>query len=208
MSEVNSPSIHAIVLAAGLSSRFGPQNKLIQPSTEPSQTIIEKSISEIEQSKIDKVTVVLGYQFSELNTLIKSSNVEIVHNSQYQKGMVTSIIKGMETDQLSDVFMICQGDQPYLMAKDYNELIDFYTPYYNQNPKCFTRPIMDEHRIGNPVLLPIYFKDLINSSDNLDSCKSVLSRYSQYFKPFSTINKSYFLDIDWIQDYSSYLENT
>src|SRR4051812_30983807 len=99
--------VTAIVLAAGLSKRMGSINKLLLQYK--GKTIIETTLINILASKIDEVIVVTGHEEEKVQAAIQHLPVTIIHNSDYAKGMTTSIQIGIKHAKESG-YMICLGD--------------------------------------------------------------------------------------------------
>jgi molybdenum cofactor cytidylyltransferase len=151
--------IAAIVLAAGLSKRYGPENKLL--SLIDGVPMIRKVVVEIDRSKVDLVLVVTGYQ-SELieDILVGVDKVQLVYNDHYEEGMSTSIVKGAQDLHQMDGCMICLGDLPHLTANDYDRLIEVFNA-----KKATNRIIIPTFRgkRGHPVVFgQSFFDDLKN----------------------------------------------
>ena len=197
--------IEAIVLAAGLSSRMGEQNKLMLPFQ--GKSILQHAIDVLLTAKIDPVTVVTGHEQEKIHSLLANRKVSFVHNKRYQEGQLTSIQKGLS--QLSPsctAFFICLSDMPLLTAVDYDALIDTY------NTTGISEPIVVPHnseRAGNPKLFDIHYKKEILSLDTLkhQGAKGILKRYVDNLVYYSTNNLGFFLDVDTPSAYQELLDS-
>lgn len=102
-----------IVTAAGLSTRF-PPNKLLHQLD--GESIICKTIKSL-RGKWEIITVI-GYMAPELSDhLNRCSDLEITicHNSEYQKGLSSSIRLGMQTaGPERDYYAFVPGDKPFI----------------------------------------------------------------------------------------------
>ena len=92
----------AIVLAAGKSSRMGSNKLLLKLNEKP---VIEHIL--------DKLTgfetiVVTGHLSEEITDIIKSCGAKIVHNPDYESGMITSFQAGLRAtpNEIDAAFMV------------------------------------------------------------------------------------------------------
>ncbi|MBK8503462.1 MAG: nucleotidyltransferase family protein [Saprospiraceae bacterium] len=117
--------IAAIVLAAGLSKRYGKENKLLRLID--GVPMIRRVVESICRSKVREVLVVTGYQTAVIEEMLAGlDKVQFVHNDDYEKGMSTSMRKGVKDLGQIDGCMICLGDLPHLTTNDYDRLIEVF----------------------------------------------------------------------------------
>ena len=82
----------AIVLAAGLSKRFGAGNKLLHPLG--SETLLRRVLRAFEFVEVGRVVVVLGHEAELVRRSLTGVSVETVFNSRYAEGMGSSLACG------------------------------------------------------------------------------------------------------------------
>ena len=70
--------ISAIVLAAGLSTRMGKENKLLLPFG--NKTLIEHQVHVLLQTKVSEVIVVVGHEAGLLIDVLKEKPIRLVKN--------------------------------------------------------------------------------------------------------------------------------
>ena len=153
----NKSIIKKIVLAAGLSNRYGKKNKLSQYiNNKPViNHLIDKLLSIYDPSEL---LIVIGYEHKTIINLINNPKIEFIYNHDYKKGIGTSISAGVRELEITiKGVMIIPADMPIISTKD---LIKLQNKFLELNcskvvfPKC-------QSKIGNPVLLPrTYFKIL------------------------------------------------
>ncbi|MCH8321530.1 MAG: nucleotidyltransferase family protein [Proteobacteria bacterium] len=137
----------AIVLASGVSKRFGPGNKLIMSLS--GKSIIEKTVERLEQSNIDEITTVIGYQGQLVRRALKNHNTTFIENPDYSKGMGTSIHAGiLSLERDVEAALIVLGDMPFVDPETVNLLL---RAHENKNEKLIFVPTYNGKR-GNPVL--------------------------------------------------------
>jgi molybdenum cofactor cytidylyltransferase len=107
----------AIILAAGMSKRFGTDNKLLYEIN--GQTMIRNIVSKLQGSKVfEKVVVVLGYEAKKILEDIAEFKVESVFCPTYAEGMAESIKCGLSAIKDYDVALFVPADMPYLQLVD------------------------------------------------------------------------------------------
>ncbi|MBT4986595.1 MAG: nucleotidyltransferase family protein [Proteobacteria bacterium] len=161
---MQSPRIDALVLAAGRSLRAGGSNKLLLPWQD--KFVVEHAVDAVLLSHVTTVHVVSGHDHSSLQAVLKSRNLNWIHNSHYQNGISSSISAGVR--QLSadvDGVLLCLGDMPWVSEQQINEVIEGFQPD-SVRVACFGK------RRGHPALFPrAWFKKLMQlSGDDLARC--------------------------------------
>ena len=145
--------VAGIILAAGGSTRMGGQNKLLQMVDGTS--LVQKVVRSALNSNIESVYVILGYQAALIRQCISNKSVNWVENSDWSRGMASSIKSGIEalnTDY--DGAMILLGDMPFIEPITINQLLALY------QKKKIVVPVKNG-RQGNPVLFSSsFFADL------------------------------------------------
>lgn len=124
---LDSTTIAGIVLAAGTSSRFGDQNKLLADIN--GKTVLTQSVQNIIGSKVDIVYVVTGSEHHRVQNAIDHLNVQTITNDAYEKGQASSIragIRAVRQHASMDAVLISLGDMPYVSSSTINRLIATY----------------------------------------------------------------------------------
>jgi len=128
---LSTPTIAAIILAAGRSSRMQEgHHKLLLPLGK--QSVIAHVVAVTHASQAHSLLVVTGYRSDELHASLAeyASSLTFVENLQYREGMSTSIRAGIRALQASPLFetiegaLIVLGDQPLITSPMLNTLID------------------------------------------------------------------------------------
>ena len=86
------PTLHAIVLAAGASTRFGSPKQLVRIEGRP---MLHAVVSRAVEVAGHSVTVVLGAHAPELTPLLRHTPASVIVNRDWQEGMGSSIRTGM-----------------------------------------------------------------------------------------------------------------
>ncbi len=115
--------ISAIVLAAGMSTRMGRDNKMLyQVEGIP---MIEHVMEALLPTHFDEIIVVLGHEAQLVRTAIPvHEKVRCITNARYPLGMSTSIKQGVDhLDKNSTHCAIILGDMPFIKTSHFDLLI-------------------------------------------------------------------------------------
>lgn len=189
--------ISAIVLAAGTSSRMEGKNKLLLPL--PGKTPVEIVVEHILASGINDVIVVTGYKARTIQSLLQHLPVRFIHNPVYEKGMTSSIQKGVSVAK-GNGYMICLSDMPFVTSVDYRLLKESMEDACRNDNKCICVPVYKNSQ-GNPVVFSSFYKDLIMQHEYNGGCKKIVEAYVKHVNRVEVNNENIFIDIDTPEDY-------
>jgi molybdenum cofactor cytidylyltransferase len=125
--------ITAIVLAAGTSSRYGAENKLLQPFDGGS--VVRTVVQCMREGGLAHVIVVTGHQAAEIRAALAGTDVTFAHNARYQTGeQVSSVKAGLAAASTlaaaaalgATAALIMLGDMPLLPAAIVRRIIRAY----------------------------------------------------------------------------------
>jgi len=193
--------IAGLLLAAGESKRFRPENKLLYKIDGVS--VIEHLLKAFLQSKIDNITIVVGYQkievINQTKKLVDSSNIPInfVENQEFRKGgMSSSIIKGMQTVNNTEAVLITPADIPFIPTNVINALID----HFNGNKPKIIIPTCDQRK-GHPILISsVLYPEVLAISEELRGLKEITTKFEDQIEYLPTDTKGIIRDIDTKED--------
>lgn len=118
--ESDSGSLHAVVLAAGASTRFGSAKQLVRIGDRPLLSLIAGRTSEVVGQAL---LVVLGAKAAELTPLLKHSPGSVVVNRDWREGLASSIRAGIARLPPSCAgAMLVLADQACVTAEDLRRL--------------------------------------------------------------------------------------
>ena len=115
--------IVAVVLSAGESSRMGRPKALLPID---GQTFIERIVAALKQTRVGKIIVILGHNASELQPKISHLPVEILINTDYKLGQLSSLqlaVRHLQLDHDCDGMLVHLVDHPYLTPALVQEMI-------------------------------------------------------------------------------------
>jgi molybdenum cofactor cytidylyltransferase len=111
----------ALILAAGTSSRFG-MNKLLLPFG--GKTVLESTIGKFCLNEIDEIIVVGGAFMEDFKKAIHIKKVKWILNSDYKKGMSSSLRIGLSNLQNgSDGVFVTPADMPLFKTATVKRMI-------------------------------------------------------------------------------------
>ncbi|MEE9554245.1 MAG: nucleotidyltransferase family protein [candidate division Zixibacteria bacterium] len=174
--------ISGVVLAAGKSSRMGP-NKLLLRYRDHS--VIEEVLTQISNSDLGEVMVITGFENDKVKGVIKkfSDSFRIVYNGKYEMGRAESIKRAVENVAGdSDALLFMVGDKPTVKTELINKAIDEFkrksqsilyvmTPEGRGHPIIFSKKFFGKllglsgDLVGNE-LIEKYKNDVIELADD------------------------------------------
>ena len=181
--------VSIIVLAAGLSTRFG-RNKLLEPLG--SKTMIEHVVSESLKSKASQVIVVTGHDSDEIKHALRDYPCEMVFNQEFRKGQSFSVRKGLSrVKKFADAVIVLPADVALVSRDMIDAVIDEYSTCY--------APIVTagfHGSSGHPIL---FDKNLMGElaviNEETKGLKNVVSKYRSHMRLVETSEAS-LLDVD------------
>ncbi len=147
--------VAGIILAAGLSSRMGAQNKLI---TEwQGKPLVRHVVDAALASKLSPVVVVTGHEADAVEAALPA-NIALTRNGDYANGMAGSLLAGIYRIQGLAPMMILLGDMPVVQTADIDSLI---AAYKSAGSKSAIVVATSDGDFGNPVIFgPDWFVPL------------------------------------------------
>ena len=163
--------ISMIVLAAGLSSRFG-RNKMLEPVEKT--PLLVHVVSTALRSRVSEIVVVTGHDDDKVRPLLQGYECRIVFNEDYVKGQSFSVRKGLaEVNPSAAAVMIQPGDMALTSEKIVNSVIDRYEQTH--------APIVTashQGRSGHPILFDkSLFEEIMGIDENTRGLKKVVSNH-------------------------------
>ncbi|NQU85888.1 MAG: molybdenum cofactor cytidylyltransferase [Mariniphaga sp.] len=191
--------IWCMILAAGESKRM-KQQKLLLPFR--GKTIIESVVKKAVASKSDRVLVVTGSDEDRIIPLIEQENVQTASNKNYQDGMFSSVLCGINVLPDAAAVVVMLGDQPMVQTDVINSLIKDFKRAGNG----IIIPTYKGKR-GHPILIDLKFrKKIINLSGNT-GLRELLVKYPEEIKEVEVGTEEILNDIDTPEDYKKETKN-
>ncbi|MFQ5765718.1 MAG: NTP transferase domain-containing protein [Rhodospirillales bacterium] len=162
--------IACIVLAAGQSSRAGPENKLLKEID--GRPMILKVVDTVLETPARPVIVVTGHEAPRIDALVRETEATTVRNRKYKHGMGTSIARGIDAlPPDAHGTLVCLGDMPHVGAETIRRLIGAFDPHGGREI-CVPAT---GGRYGNPVLFGQRFFLALRTLDEDRGGKSLVA---------------------------------
>jgi molybdenum cofactor cytidylyltransferase len=188
--------IHALVLAAGESKRMGMPKPVLRFDD---TTFLERIIAVLRQSKVDRITVVVGAQADTIRASVDLSMVEVVVNEDYPEGQLSSLIKGLRSlPGGTEAILLCLVDHPLITAEVVNQLI----AAFHESRRAIVLPVCEGRR-GHPALFAgSLFDELINAPAD-KGARHVVACNEDKVTEVNVADRGVLQSIDTPQDYRS-----
>ena len=189
----------AVILAAGLSSRMAPQNKLLlEFGGEP---LVRRMAREALASKAKQTFVVVGHDRWNVRKAIADLPVTIVENPDYTESQMTSVRAGVLAAPEAEGYLIIPGDMPLLVAADFDRLIARFEELGGEKAVV----PFDERERGNPIAIPGWSREEMYRRGINFGCRNLLINYPELVSPLKTSEPQFFQDCDTAEAYRDLL---
>jgi molybdenum cofactor cytidylyltransferase len=186
-------NVAAIILAAGSSSRLGQTKQLLQFQ---GTKLIEGTINAARGAGCNPIIVVTGSNSPEVASAIKSEDICIAANPEWERGIGTSIRTGIQ--QLSELspgieavaLLVC--DQPFVTANVVTDLIQLWS--HGEGPIVASAY---SETLGVPAVFAARFDELVHLPDD-SGAKPVIMKNPERVAAFSFPEGA--MDIDTAAD--------
>ena len=187
-------AVWAIILAAGKSTRMQKQ-KLLLPYH--SETIIGKVVKTAMHAVNHDVVVVLGSHSEEVRRQINNPKLTFIVNSNYETGMLSSVICGFNAlPESAGAAMLFLGDQPQIPEFVPLQLI----AASDNTEKGIIIPAFSGKR-GHPVFIETKYKQEIENLNPAIGLKGLMEKFSNDVFEMECQAPEVLRDIDTPGDY-------
>ena len=190
--------ISSILLAAGQSKRMQGENKLLKKYKK--KYLINHILKSLIKSKVNKIIIVLGYENKKIKKIaLKSKKIIFVVNSQYLKGISTSIKCGLKKISKKNIgFLIAHADMPLVSKTILNALC---SALKNKNEEIFI-PVYKK-RIGNPLAFKYSMIKSLKKIKGDRGAKKLIRSNKSKVQLVKMKSKSILIDFDQLKDFPS-----
>jgi len=190
--------ISAILLAAGKSKRLKGENKLIKNFK--GKPLINHILSSLIKSKVNKIFIVAGYQNQKIKKIaLKSKKITFVINSQYLKGISTSIKCGLKKISKKNIgFLIAHADMPLVSKTILNTLC---SALKSKNKEIFI-PVYKK-KVGNPLAFKYSMIKSLKKIKGDRGAKKLIRSNKSKVQLVKMKSKSILIDFDQLKDFPS-----
>ena len=190
--------ISAILLAAGQSKRMQGENKLLKKYKK--KYLINHILKSLIKSKVNKIIVVLGHESRKIKKIaLKNKKITFVINSQYLKGISTSIKCGLKKISKKNIgFLIAHADMPLVSKTILNTLC---LAFNSKNKEIFV-PVYKK-RIGNPLAFKYSMIKSFRKIKGDRGAKKLIRLNKSKVQMIKVNSKSILIDFDQLKDFPS-----
>ena len=182
-----------IVLAAGQSSRMGPNNKLL---VEFAGKPLVRHVTEVMlDAGLDDITVVIGHQADQVAAALAGLPIHLLFNADFAAGQGHSVAAGVGAldGAVTDV-LIALGDMPLISAEMVQNLVASHLAC-EDHQRRITLPSHDGKR-GNPVIWGgAFFPELKHLCGDAGG-RQVLENHLAAYNPVEISSSAMLRDID------------
>jgi molybdenum cofactor cytidylyltransferase len=147
------PKCGALILAAGLSSRWQSEGRADQPSSKmlalwKGVPFVRHVALAAHEAQLSPVIVVLGHDADEVRHALRDLDMRYVYNEAYKSGMASSLKAGVHAAGDVDGLCVLLGDMPLIDAALIAELVQSF-----EHETCSAVVPVYQGQRGNPVIL-------------------------------------------------------
>jgi molybdenum cofactor cytidylyltransferase len=193
-------AVAAVLLAAGSSRRFGPDNKLLCHVA--GCPLIARVATQLLASRVGEVVVVTGPDRERVGRALAGIAVRFAHNPEHECGMGSSIAVGIAAlGPRVRGALICPGDLPQLGPR----LIDPLVAAFEQSGgQAIVHPVLADGRQVNPVLWPRRLFPRLAALRGAEGGKPLLTALASDVVRIPALTAEDVFDIDTVADLERY----
>lgn len=187
--------VAVIILAAGQSTRFGDDNKLL--STVNGDPIIQHAVQAALNAKAGEIIVVTGHGASDVEKALQGLSVTIIRNATPETGMGTSLAVGANAIRsLPKAVMIMLGDMPLIQPETLGTIASSFIP---DNGHDIVVPMHNGQR-GHPVMFGAKYLPLLCALSGDEGARSVLQNHPERVRAINVDDPGTRYDVDTVSD--------
>jgi len=192
--------VAGVVLASGLSLRFGEENKLLAPFGQA--TVVRRTVQAYLDGNLQPVLVVMGHQADRVRSALAGLTVTAVCNPEFEQGQSRALVRGVNSlPRHTAAAIIGVADQPLLAGDVIRELVTTYRT--TRAPLVVPR---FAGRRGNPVLFDRrLFPELLQVTGDRGG-RPVLEAHRQDIVWLDVSDARMAADVDTPEDYRALLD--
>jgi molybdenum cofactor cytidylyltransferase len=188
-----------IILAAGESNRFGQPKQLLNWR---GKFFVRQVAETALAAGLDPVVVVTGAGADNVEAAVKDLPVQIMRNTDWQKGQSSSIKAGiLSLPEKIGAAVFLLADQPQIPV----DVIKALTELHAKELQPIIAPLVLEERRANPVLFDHdTFQDLLKLEGDIGG-RAIFDKYQVEYLPWH--DDRLLLDVDKPEDYKNLIED-
>ncbi len=187
----SAPRIAAVILAAGRSTRMGPENKLLKIIE--GEPLVARTVRQVVASGVGQIVVVTGHEQQQVENALEGFDVSFVHNPDYRDGLSASLKVGIGSlPRDVDGALVALGDMPHVGPQVIDKLIAAIDP---AESRAICVPLYKGKR-GNPVLWGAQFFAAIQELSGDIGAKHLLAEYADLVCEVEVNDNAVLMDLD------------
>jgi molybdenum cofactor cytidylyltransferase len=191
-------SVAALVLAAGLSRRMAPRNKLLVRDAH-GHAMVAVVVAAALKSRADPVIVVTGHEAPGVQASLRDTardagrEPRFVHAAHYAQGMSASLQAGIAAlPMAASGLLVCLGDMPLVSSDLLNLMIDAFAA---ADRPAIVVPLCDGVR-GNPLLWDRAYAGAFAELSGDSGARQLLGRFAERVVSVETGDEAVLRDFD------------
>jgi molybdenum cofactor cytidylyltransferase len=186
------PRVAALLLAAGLSRRMAPHNKLLAADA-AGAAVVARAADAVLASRARPVIAVLGHQADAVAAALGTRPVRTVRAPDYEAGLSASLRAGLAAlPAEADAVLVCLGDMPLVTPTLIDRLLDAYD---SEQGSLIVVPTHRGKR-GNPVLWDRRFFAEMAALTGDTGARALLLRHAEHVVEVECDTDAALLDFD------------
>lgn len=185
-----------ILLAAGLSKRFGSNKLLFNIQNQP---LVRRTAQRLLEAGLEDVLVIVGHQADQVTAVLEDLPVRCIFNQQYQQGRMHSVHVGWEhIPHDAEGVLICPADLPHLEVIDIQQVISEFQRLKN----ALIIPHFN-HQRGHPIAIPAHYRQQILDYLPRGGCRAFIADHPQLIHVLQTNSSNIINDLDFEPEHVS-----
>ena len=181
--------IVGLLLAAGLSRRFGSNKLLFNIQKEP---LVRRTARCLLGAGVAELIVIVGHQSDQVAAVLVDLPLRCEINQQYQLGRMHSVHTGWtHIPDDTDGVLICPADLFRLEIMDVQKVMSAF----QQSNKSLIIPHFNQQR-GHPIIIPSKYKREILDYLPRGGCRAFISDHPQFVQPLEMDSSNIIHDLD------------
>ena len=203
--ECEAKKISSVLLCAGQSSRMGQEKALLRVGNETVITRILNNLYPISES----IIIVVSKNFEKIKqhltgSYLELTNVHLVVNESAEKGMFTSIKKGLSHATRDLPTLLHMIDQPFVPEEIYGKLIEnLDIEHQIFQPSTI---VDDLPRAGHPIIFNPQFRDFVISQPDDSNLRELIRQHTSKRKFLEVEDNRILQNLNTIEDFEKYKE--
>jgi molybdenum cofactor cytidylyltransferase len=196
---VGRPTVAAIILAAGRSSRMGRNKLLLDLEGKP---ILCHAVDQALGAGLSEIVVVSGHQATKVREALGDRAVKVIEAREHKLGMSASLKAGIRAlGPKTDAALVMLGDMPQVSAALIQHLMAAYNPLEGRS---IVVPTVEGKR-GNPVLFDRrYFEEMLALEGDVGA-RHLIGAHDDQVAELSVDDAAVFTDVDTPEAYDRLL---